>query len=442
AEIRAARGDRAGADRDYAAFFTRWPNDPRAPDALMDRARLAMGAGDGDAARQHLDQFVARYPRHSQADDAIYLLADSHQDDRARGSGNAELALAVFDRLVRTRPGSRFADRAYLRAAHLLYSLGRYAEADARYRAYRGGESGREARYWAARTAEARGQRDRARTEFRALAGGSDYYALRARGRLAGRSPDEGLTARGYAPIPGRPDRGTGSVLLGTAAGRTAAALLALGERRYAHAELARALPRGDRAQLAAWAPALAGWGFPDLALQIGTRWGAAGEPAVYPLGFGAAIDGEARAHALDAAVVLALIRQESLFDAEAVSPVGARGLMQIMPATGREIADSLGWRGAIDPQLLFEPALSLHFGSRYMADQLARFEGFWPAVLAGYNGGPHNVARWMTFPERGQDAELWIDRIPYRETRNYVKHVYEQAAAYRRIYGSATAAR
>jgi soluble lytic murein transglycosylase len=114
---------------------------------------------------------------------------------------------------------------------------------------------------------------------------------------------------------------------------------------------------------------------------------------------------------------------------------------MQVMPATGQEIADSIGWAG-YDPELLTDPAISLHFGARYLEDQLGRFDGFWPAVLAAYNGGPHNVALWWSFPERSVDAELWIDRIPYKETRNYVKKVIAQYAMYRELYASAPASR
>ena len=138
---------------------------------------------------------------------------------------------------------------------------------------------------------------------------------------------------------------------------------------------------------------------------------------------------------------MLALIRQESLFDADAVSPVGAVGLMQIMPATGQEIADSTRWAD-YDPALLTDPAISLHFGASYLEEQLARFDGFWPAVLAAYNGGPHNVARWWEFPERRLDPELWIDRIPFRETRNYVKRIVAQYLVYRGLHADAPASR
>jgi soluble lytic murein transglycosylase len=444
ARVRAVRGDREGAESDYSTVLSRWPDDPRLTDVLMDRARLAYSFGDGAAARQRYQDLLGRFPNSAEADDALYLLADSWQEDRVAEPAFADRAIEAFDRLVRTRPGSYFADRAEMRAAHLSFALGRFDEAARRYAAYDGSESAREARYWMARAREARGERDRALEIWRGLATGGDWYAMLSRDRLAGRAETSlSLLNAGYRPGPPAP-LSDGAALLADPAGRTAAALLEFGERELARAELARGLARAgsDRGRLAAWADDLVAWGFPGLAVRIGATLGEAGAGRrwAHPAGFADAIDAEARAHGIDPFYVMALIRQESLFDPRAVSPVGATGLMQIMPATGREIADSTGWDG-FDDERLTDPALSLHFGSRYLEDQLTRFDGFWPAVLAAYNGGPHNVARWWEFPERG-DPELWIDRIPYRETRNYVKKVVALYAAYRELYADAPASR
>jgi len=445
ASIRGARGERQGADADYASFHARWPADSRAPDVLLDRARLALRFGDGAAARARFQEVLGRYPSSRYADDALYLLGDSWQDDYGLDPAFADRAIEAFDRLVRSWPGSYFADRAEMRAAHLAFALGRHEEARRRYAAYPGGESAREARYWQARSLEALGRFREARELLRGLSAGADWYALLSRDRLAGRpGASIVLQNRGYRPGPA-PPTSDGAALLADPSGRTAAALLELGERDLAGEELARGLARarGDRARLAAWADGLVAWGFPGLALRVGVGLGenGAGRSWAYPRGHAAAVDAEARAHGLDAYYVLALIRQESLFDAAAESPVGAVGLMQIMPATGREIADSTGWNG-YDSGLLTDPAISLHFGARYLEDQLARFDGFWPAVLAAYNGGPHNVARWWEFPEREIDPELWIDRIPYRETRNYVKKIVAQYVVYRGLHADAPVSR
>jgi soluble lytic murein transglycosylase len=442
AEIRAARGDRPGAEADYAEYLSRWPTDSRVPRILYDRARLAERSGDGEVARERFLHFAEGHAGHDLAAAALYLAADSYQDDRDRDPAHATEAIELFDRVSRGHPGSRYADRAYMRAAHLFFALGRTAEARDRYAAYRGSESSREARYWLARSAERMGDRETARSIYRALGAGEDYYGLLARDRLAsgaGLARFEGVQYRG-GPMP---PSDSGTTLLADPAGRRAATLLGFGERRYARAELERAVARswGDRPRLAAWAPALSAWGFPDLTLRIGVRLGDTGERSAYPAGFAAAIDNEARAHALDATLVLALIRQESMFDSQAVSPAGARGLMQIMPETGRALAEAAGWRDYA-PEILDVPAINLHFGAGYLDARLRQFDGFWPAVLASYNAGPEAVGKWWEFPERTLDPELWVDRIPYRETRDYVRKVIAQYATYRRLYDGPGTAR
>lgn len=445
AQARVATADRVGAEADYAEFLSRWPNDPRAPDVQYSRARLAVSARDGETARRRLENFIARFPNHRRVAAARYLIADSYQDDQAVDSLYADRAIEYFDQVTRENGRSFYADRAYMRAAHLAFALGRYGEAADRYAGYRGRLSAREARYWLARAKEEQGDSDGAEVILRALASErqADYYALLARERLAGGSW-LGRLRRGYQSV------GTTQTLvieasLADSAGQTAAALLALGEWRYARAELERALARrrGDPTELAQWARELEAWGFPDLTLRAGVWLGerSAGERYAFPRGFANSVNNEASAHGIDGYLMLALIRQESLFRADAESRAGARGLMQIIPDTGEEIAMATGWP-AYDPSILDQPAVNLHFGTHYLERQIDRFEGFIPAVLAAYNGGPHNVEVWWWYPERTLDPELWIDRIPFRETRDYVKRVIVHYAIYRSLYDDSAASR
>lgn len=443
ATIRAARDDRPGAEADYAEVLARWPADPGVPEVLYDRARLALRVDDGVVARRRLENLVARFPSHRRADDALYLMADSYQDDRRRDPAYADRALETFDRLARTRSGSYFADRSYMRAAHLTYALGRWAEAERRYSGYRGSESAREARYWLARTLEKRGRDDRAREILRSLARSDDYYALLSRDRLGGGSRVEFADVGYDGSAPRNRARANGGAILADPAGRRTAVLLSLGERAWAREEIGTVVERarGDRGRLATLAPALADWGFPGLALRVGYRLGGEDHPWAWPVAFHDALEREASAHGLDPWYLLALIRQESLWRPGVVSSADARGLMQILPATGREIAEAEGWEG-FDESALFDPPVNLHFGSWYLEDQLRRFDGFWPAVLAAYNGGPHVVAVWWDFPERTLDPELWVDRIPYKETREYVRKIVAQRARYRELHGRVEASR
>lgn len=442
ASIREARGDRRGAEADFGEVLSRWPGDSRVPEVLYERARLALRTGDGAVARQRFQNLLARFPSHRRSSGALYLLADSWQDDRRQDPSYADAAIETFDRLARTLPGSQFADRAYMRAAHLTYALGRWADAERRYSGYRGSESAREARYWLARTLEKRGRTGESRDILRSLARADDYYALLARDRLGGGSRVE-FDDRGYQPGPQAGGPANAWAILADPGGRRAAVLLSFGERAWAHEEIVRVVDRAgsDRERLSALAPALADWGFPGLALRIGYRLGGEGHPWAWPVAFQAALDREASAHGLDPWYVLALIRQESLWRPGVVSPADARGLMQILPATGREIAEADGWEG-FEEAALFDPAVNLHFGAWYLGDQLRRYQGFWPAVLAAYNGGPHVVAVWWDFPERTLDPELWVDRIPFKETREYVRKIVAQRARYRELHGRVAASR
>ncbi len=137
-----------------------------------------------------------------------------------------------------------------------------------------------------------------------------------------------------------------------------------------------------------------------------------------------------------DLTVVFGLIRQESGFDRAARSSAGARGLMQLMPATAKAVA---GWEKVKyrKSSLTADPAYNMRLGSAYLADLLEKFDGALPLALAGYNAGPHRVTRWMKKygDPRGKPVEEmidWMENIPFSETRDYVQRVMENIAVYR----------
>ena len=138
----------------------------------------------------------------------------------------------------------------------------------------------------------------------------------------------------------------------------------------------------------------------------------------------------------LEHALVLALIRQESRFDRKARSHAGARGLMQLMPRTAREVARKMGLKSDRD-RLTADPAHNVALGSRYLADMIKRFDGSYLLATAAYNGGPRNVARWIAAngdPRTDPNVNIidWIEMIPIKETRNYVQRVLEGTQVYR----------
>ncbi len=131
---------------------------------------------------------------------------------------------------------------------------------------------------------------------------------------------------------------------------------------------------------------------------------------------------------------LMAIARRESAFFPEARSPVGARGLMQIMPATGKQVASSLGRRHRNAD--LYKVENNVLLGSAYYRQLLDRFDGNRVFALTAYNAGPHRVDRWRKVSEQTLPVEMWIETIPYRETRNYVQAVLSYNVVFQYLIG------
>ncbi|WP_347989654.1 transglycosylase SLT domain-containing protein [Methylomonas sp. AM2-LC] len=148
-----------------------------------------------------------------------------------------------------------------------------------------------------------------------------------------------------------------------------------------------------------------------------------------FPLQFNSQIQLIANDQQLDPALIFGLIRQESAFDEYADSPAGAKGLMQIMPKTAQQIAQNFNenWTGETS---LFNPLLNIKYGSFYFKKLLQQFNGNHVLATAAYNAGPNRVKRWL--PEtKSLPGDIWIETIPYKETRSYVSSVLLYALIY-----------
>jgi soluble lytic murein transglycosylase len=134
-----------------------------------------------------------------------------------------------------------------------------------------------------------------------------------------------------------------------------------------------------------------------------------------------------------DPLFVTSLIRQESLFEGFARSSVGARGLMQIMPATGADIANQMNWPPEYENEMLYNPQTSVRMGTYYLNNTRRFLDGNLYATLAGYNAGPGNAAIWKNLA--GDDPDLLLEIIRFQETRNYIRGIYEIYNVYRSLY-------
>jgi soluble lytic murein transglycosylase len=141
--------------------------------------------------------------------------------------------------------------------------------------------------------------------------------------------------------------------------------------------------------------------------------------------------------HAQDAGIhpllIYSLMRQESLFEGFVRSSAGARGLMQILPTTGQQIANNLGWPTNYESGDLYRPFINVAFGVDYLDDQFSSLDENPYAALAAYNAGPGNAGAWIELSP--DDPDLFLEIVRFSETRNYIRGVYEIFSLYRRIY-------
>jgi soluble lytic murein transglycosylase len=154
----------------------------------------------------------------------------------------------------------------------------------------------------------------------------------------------------------------------------------------------------------------------------------------IFPIDYWPLIQKYSQLHALDPYLIAALMAQESTFTAEIRSSANARGLMQLMPATGRLYARKVGMKGFTTASLL-QPETNVRLGTQYFKDLVDRFGGVHYA-LAGYNAGEHRVVRWQN-EAPGLPSDEFVDNIPFPETQNYVKRIIGTTEDYRRLYGA-----
>ena len=153
-----------------------------------------------------------------------------------------------------------------------------------------------------------------------------------------------------------------------------------------------------------------------------------------FPLAYGVEIAESAQGNQIDTSWILAIARQESAFTPDARSPAGAMGLMQLMPRTAKETAKRAKVRYKGSHQLT-EPELNLKLGSYYLASLSRRYAGHRVLASAAYNAGPGRVNSWL---EQRQDLpiDIWIETIPFDETRNYVQNILSFSVIYSDMLG------
>lgn len=392
------------------------PEAAEADDALLFAAQVLERRGEGDAAVDRLRALVAAYPARETVPEARLRL---FWLERERAPEQALEHLLALEAWPHTGPTAVEADR-----------LG----------------------YWLGRAFDALGRRAEAleRWERVALAHPATYYGLLARERVEALDAQRGeallaairppVEAHGPFPLPlgplaADPNFQSAVELLRLGFPELVPAELLAVNRRRLPAESLRTLVhlfaavREPRAAAAVARVILQG----ELRGPI-TEENRATFELAYPRAFRELVEEHARgADGLEVDLLQGLVREESAMDPAARSPVGALGLCQLMPPTAAEVAAKLRLPRP-SAAALTEPGLSLRLGARYLADLLGRAKGEKAYALAAYNAGEGSVGRWRRL-RPDAPVDVWVEQIPYEETRSYVKRVLQSYSTYTLLY-------
>ncbi|CAK0749785.1 soluble lytic murein transglycosylase [Gammaproteobacteria bacterium] len=281
--------------------------------------------------------------------------------------------------------------------------------------------------YWLARALEQRKGPDAAAPLFRKLAQTRSFYGFLAADRLKLPYPINNR-AVAYSRVEGQ----NISYHPGVQRAYELRQLGRLAETRKEWRWLTRQM---DRRTLSVAARLAYLWGWNDLAIATVTRAEYWDDLEIrFPILYRAEVEREARAHGLNPAWVMAIMRQESVFALDAQSSAGARGLMQLMPTTASHVARGLGLKPPGSDEL-FMPDLNIRLGTAYLETVFKQLGRQATLATAAYNAGPHRVRSWLSNTHQ-IPTDLWIESIPFNETRDYVKRVLQYTMIYEHRMG------
>ena len=371
---------------------------------IYEKARLYGRTKKFAQAIKLLENLIAEYPNSDYADDALYYLGAYHE-----ALDETDEALSSFLRIIYDYPKSYYVDGAIFKAGTIYYNKGDYDAAYATYSQAKINQTGTETPIclllWGT-TAEKLGQTSSAAGIYYFISENFDhtYPSYRARERLASLGYAEPETKE----IESKNTASAEKVFLSSDK-----PIIPV---QYVEKKINKAILSGKVDQIPA-----EGW-------MIN-----------YPKSFWDDVVSASNKNGIDPYLTLAVMREESRFDPMALSRSKAHGLMQIMPSTGKIIAKKL----EISPfkrSKMYESATNINMGTYYLSNLIERFDGNVFLAVAGYNGGPARVKKWVNEWYGGDlskvDIDEFVQKIPIRETRNYVQKVMGSFYEYKRLYG------
>lgn len=392
----------------FRQLLTLHPTAPEAPEASWRVGWISYRRGDYERAAEQLIEHVARYPR------SEYLLQAAYWAARAQERlGHRDRARALYNRLIERSPYSYYG----LRASERLKSLGQSSStATSRFSPNISSDIGNRSRPSSQASAAPVDPQD-------------DPFSRALAHLERATPPSETATPAAFERV----EKATQLRWLqldDLALSELEAAQRESPTSHRVNVEIAR-IYRDQANHLAAINAVRRA--HPDYLSYQGNELPEEVFRLLFPLAHWNLIRENCRRQGLDPYLVAGLIRQESGFLVRARSVANARGLMQIIPSTGRLVARRYGLH-RFRPNQLYDPALNIRLGTTYLADMIERF-GRIEYALAAYNAGPLRVVRWMRELPSGEMDE-WVESIPITETRLYVQAVLRNRAYYQRIYG------
>jgi len=393
--------------------------------------------GKYDKAINALQYFLSLYPKSPLADNAYYYTGYYYEIEE-----DFVLAINAYQNLLKNHPKSAIADSTAYQIGRIYYRQGNKEfarRAFAQAFNYPLGYDSAKCFYWWGKLTEEK-SRDEAASIYAYIINNLDYTYYSYRG-------DDRLKALGYRSPLNHSALRKNSLVAGENLPPRINLLIEAGLNDYARYEMGEKNENGYQIRLGMLLNRRGEYYLPISFTEKKVKGAilkgeATGLPKnvwelAYPKGFWPSVKKEASAFGVDPYLVLALIREESRFNPKAVSSSRARGLMQIIAPTARKICEQLDL--SYRQSALYNPPTNIKMGTYYFASLMSRFEGNPSLALAGYNGGPSRVKKWVGEWYNGQMAGIDIDdfviNIPIRETRDYVEKVMGSYYQYKRIY-------
>jgi soluble lytic murein transglycosylase len=393
------------------------------------RAQLLDRTGKDDEAVNTFLGVALAHPESSLAGDALFQAALIRKNQGAHRE-----ARALFQKIIADYPASSHAPRALWESAWSLYLSGDFTEAATTFALLSSDPAWREkALYWQGRGLERSGQREAALAVYTVIQreNPAGFYTMNIEKKYDVQNTRVPALSKPFSiPLPDLRGMERAQTLISLGLHEEAGKELAALKRRNGTSFRSSIAYAGLYHAMDDYRSAMGLFQQGHLVTDTGNTpsvWA-----AIYPAGFHELVSRHTANVGLDEGLTYALIRAESNFLPTARSPVGALGLMQLMPATARETARSTG-DDVTSPQLT-NPEVNIRIGTRHLKDLLIRFNGNIVSAVAAYNAGSTPVRRWRkNFPTLQEDE--FIENIPYPETREYVKKVLASREVYRRLY-------